>query len=314
MSRPILDAGGRAITPSSNQLKRSQVPTPEMNLGPEDIAKLDFQPLGNWVLAEAVLPETRSTAGIDIGYSPEDKPFYRILRLGSDEYRGEFQENVKLGDVVFSPSMSALRVFHTFPRFVTDPGDPEKKIQSKTSERMLVMMAYGNFDGVIPGFRWKEEEAAKAIRKVGTPMVDFQTDFVQAIMTKMATLEEAEAIDFIPLSDKIVIERVPPRVKEGSFFMPDVQDQLPFFRILKMPHNPDVLAPHLKKLRVGDVVQMNGVTPMNKYPTGLKNSDKKERDVYVASSGLITGIYPSLHWDHKPQSTEINDSVTATEN
>lgn len=314
MSKQILDAGGKAVARSSSQLRRQQVPSPDKNLRPEEISKLDFQPLGNWLLAEAVFPEIKTEGGIDISYRPSDKPFFRVLRMGSTEYQGEFQNNVHLGDVIYSPSISALRVFHTYPKVTLDPGDPEKKIPTTVEERMLVMMAYGSFDGIIPGYRWEEKESAKAIRKVGTPMVDFQTEFTQAIMNDMATPEEAALIEFIPLSEKIVIERVPPKAKQGSFYMPDVQDQLPFFRILKMPHDPSILSPHLQKLRVGDVVQMNGITPMMSYPTGLKNTEGKDRDCYVASAGLITGYYPSLHWDHKPKSVEISDTVTAKEN
>jgi len=312
MSKQILDAGGRSVTPSANILKRSQVPSPEMNLSSSEITNLDFQPLGNWLLAEPVLPETTTAGGIHT-FNPEDKPFFRVLRFGSAEYRSELLQHAHLGDVLYSSSMTAMRVFHTFPRAILDPGDPEKKVPPVIEERKLVMMQYGSFQGVIPGFRWTEEQAAQATRKVGTPMVDFQTGFIEAVMTQMATAEDAAQIDLIPLSDQIVIERVPPKTKEGSFYMPDVQDFMPFYRILKMPANPQIIAPHLQGLRVGDVVQMNGITEMNSYPTGLKNADGKERRIFIASSGLITGFYPSLHWDYRPKPANLNDSVTALE-
>ena len=88
---------------------------------------------------------------------------------------------------------------------------------------------------------------------------------------------------------------------------------MPFCRILKMCVNPEILAPHLRKLRVGDVVQMNGVTDMNSYPTDLKTADGNDRKIYVASAGLIMGYYPSLHWDYKPQPVSVGDTVTAVE-
>jgi len=312
MSNRILDAGGRAVTPSANTLKRSQVPSPEMNLSPEEMAKLDFQPLGNWLLAEPVIPDTKSSGGIHY-FNPEDKLLFRILRLGSTEYNSELLRTAAQGDILYSSSITAMRVFHTFPRAVLDPGDKEKGIPPVIEERKLVMMPYGGFQGVIPGFRWTEEQAAQAERKVGTAMVDFQSDFIEAIMTLMATAEDAAKIDFIPLSDQIIIERVPAKTKEGTFHLADVQEHMPFFRILKMPVDPKILAPHLQKLRVGDVVQMNGVTEMNSYPAGLKNADGKDRKIFVASAGLITGVYPSLHWDHKPQPAALVDSVTAVE-
>jgi hypothetical protein len=283
-----------------------------MNLSAREMASLDFQPLGNWLLAEPVLPDTKSSGGIHT-FNPEDKPFFRVLRLGSTEYSSELLRHAQLGDVLYSSSMTAMRVFHTFPRAVLDPGDKKKNVQPVVEERKLVMMQYGSFQGVIPGFRWTEEQAAQAKRKVGTTMVDFHPDFIEAIMTQMATAEDASKIDFIPLSDQIVIERVPPKTKEGSFYMADVQEHMPFYRILKMPANPQVIAPHLQKLRIGDVVQMNGVTDMNSYPTGLKNAEGRERKIFVASSGLIMGVYPSLHWDYKPKPMALADSVTAVE-
>lgn len=312
MSNRILDAGGRAVTPSANTLKRSQVPSPEMNLSPEEMAKLDFQPLGNWLLAEPVLPKTKTDGGIHT-FNPEDKPFFRVLRLGSAEYNSELMKHAQLGDVLYSSSLTALRVFHTFPRAVLDPGDKAKNVPPVVEERKLVMMQYGGFEGVIPGFRWNAEQTAKAERKVGTAMVDFQPEFIEAIMTQMATAEDAAKIDFIPLSDKIIVERVPPKTKEGTFHLADVQEHMPFYRILKMPADPKVLPPHVQKLRIGDVVQMNGVTDMNYYPTGLKNAEGKERKIFVASAGLIMGVYPSLHWDNKPKPVALADTTTAVE-
>jgi hypothetical protein len=312
MSKGILDASGKTVTPSANTLKRSQVPSPDMNLSCEEIAKLDFQPLGNWLLAEPVIPETKSDGGI-YQYNLEYKPLFRIVRLGSIEYSSELLKNASLGDILYSSSTVAMRVFHTFPRVVLDPGDEEKRVAPVIEERMLVMMQYANFKGVIPGFRWTKEQAVQAERKVGTTMVDFQPDFIEAIMTKMATEEDAAKIDFIPLSDQIVVERTPTKTKEGRFYMVDVQEHMPFFRILKMPANPEILAPHLRKLRVGDLVQMNNVTEMDIYPTGLKNADGDNRRIYVASAGFISGFYPSLHWDHKPQPVALEDSVIVVE-
>lgn len=311
----IVDPQGRAVQSAPKNVGSATVPSPEMNLKPEEIAKLDYQPLGNWVLIEPVMPETKTKTGIHVDPNMKRAPLYRILREGSGDYKGQLAKYVGLGDVVYTSAPTSLRVFHTYPRVTLDPGNPEKKVPPVIEERYVLMLNHGQIEGFVPGYRWSDEEIERSKRKVGTTMVDFEQSFIDAIRSEMATAEEAEQIDFVSLSDRIIVERVPPKSQHGSFFIPEVQDKLPFFRILKFPVDMDVIPPHLRHLKIGDVVLMNGVHETMEYPTGLKDRDGKDRKTFIAPSGTILGYWPSLHWDHaKPQECiSISDTSTASD-
>jgi co-chaperonin GroES (HSP10) len=296
----LLGPGGLPIQ-AQQGLKMDSMPSIDETLPPEEVAKLDFQPLGTQLIIEALAPKKKSDGGIHAPFGIE-RPLYRILRFGSAEYLEELTRTVKLGDIVFGRMDRAFRVQNTYPRL---PGGDERKI---------AFAGYGEIDGVFPGHAWPDPDKSK--RKVGEPMIDFQDDFIEAVRTEMATPEDAAQIDFIPIADKIIVEQVPTQKKSsGGLHLPGLGRHTPIFRILKMPANKDtVLAPHLRMLKAGDVVMIHGISDADNFPTNLKNANGAARNVLLTHAGMIIGWWPSLSWDAPVRAVHsIDESMKAVE-
>lgn len=280
----IIDSTGKSL-----QAKESDIELPESSdtLTLEDMTNLDFHPLGPYALVEAMRPECVSESGIRTPFGGGDQPVYRILRSASKGMTPASCRSLKRGSIVFSRSDQVVESYHDFKY----PGSEEK--------RLIALLDMRTIEAVFRRDEWNDlppENTALPLcgeRKVGSPMRDFEEEYIEAVHTLMLGENDIDEIDMEPIGTYIIIENVPVKNITGSVQTPG--NAIPLYRILRMPEDTSNFPDYLRFLEVGDVIKMTS-GDRRTIPHNFTGPDELPRRLFIAAVGGTVGWYPSLSW------------------
>jgi hypothetical protein len=273
----------------------------DQTLTQEDMARFDFVPLGHYMLAEPIAPDSISEHGVHTPYGTGDKPMYRVLRSGQRSlYPNEFAE-IDPGVVVYDKTTELFSIPHNFPR------------SDGNRERLLLLLKVFDTLGVWKGYAWPRtsggdvEEGVPLAegRTLSRDMMDFQENYVEAIETKMLAPEDLGKLDLSPVGPNIIVENAPPKNLTGSILTMD--NFMPLYQVLKVPEDMSSFPSNLRFLQQGDMVMISMLNRTSEIPHALRRCDNGEgRRIYLANASTIVGWYPSLSRRHRESVAKVN--------
>ena len=241
-------------------------------LTPEQIAAIQFYPIGGRIMVEPV--SALPILGNEGNRFAKKRSLYRVLRAGNSLSK---IPNVQPGTLLWSASVDAAQVFHDLPR------------NSRGDERMVVLLDEGTVEGIVPGKEIDPEETRKAESEM-----QYNEEYVQSLKEKMLPIGAAEEIDIEPIDSAIIVEQCPPKLMDGAFKLVGGGRRFPIFKVLKTAKSRSGWPTSMQHLTPGCFIWAEGVSESKEILHNFKDNEGKSRSLFMISVGSCSGWYPGL--------------------